>query len=852
MKKIIFILGVVVFLICTKQVLSQVPQKISYQSVVRDATGALIRSKTISIRLTILESSADGRICYSEVHLVQTNKNGLATLNIGAGNVLEGSFSELNWGTGSYFLKVETDPEGATNYSITATSEIVSVPFALYAQKAASIDLSSLQAPTSNTLDATDLQSSSAQLNGTVNANGFLTTIDFEWGTTTEYGKTINAGYASGSETKTISISLDSLHSAQLYHFRIRSQNAVDITLGEDKTFTTTSLLPVLTTVEINSVDSLSATGGGVISELSGSDILVRGVCWNTSGMPTVEDSKTNNGSGGGLFLSSITGLTPSTTYYVRAYATNNSGTGYGDEVSFTTFNSSAIKDADGNLYNTQKYGVQTWSLENLKTTQFSDGSSIVNETENETWSGLSSPAYCWLNNDSANKNKRGALYNGYAAISGKLCPSGWNVPSEFDWNTLATYFEKQGLGYEGSGQDIAKAMASSSGWESSSQPGTVGNNPSGNNSSGFNGILAGERLGLVSAFWDDHQRTWWWASSNYDTNLNTCFGLKYNDSTLISSSDYLSAGLSVRCVKNDLQPKVSCINKDGTSFELYCTLKIPGEIYYVVLKLDSVSKSGDMDYYAPSRNEIYSAVSQFPSARIVHISRETSDESDDADLFVCAGGIIHMDQPGSYYTKKVSGLPFSHGTYFKVYYFVADRANDGFNNLSGGTGLVSTNNVSDRFNLIGNIFDILPPFVEKWNANLADLTPAQNDLETGCSDYDNDGIQGIDSLGPVYVKMNENVEQASGWGNPITASLIPNIFSVSSLGVTVELDGTACSYDEATFTFTLVPLIKFPSGSSMQVILNPNKIQDKQDNPDFGPNGTELLESLSETFCVE
>lgn len=114
---------------------AQVPQKMSYQAVVRNSSGVLVKNATVGVRISILKDSANGRIVYSEVYspLPKTNINGLVTLEIGGGLPVSGTFSTIDWSKGPYFIKTETDPNGGTNYSITGTSQFLSVPYALYA-----------------------------------------------------------------------------------------------------------------------------------------------------------------------------------------------------------------------------------------------------------------------------------------------------------------------------------------------------------------------------------------------------------------------------------------------------------------------------------------------------------------------------------------------------------------------------------------------------------------------------------------------------------------------------------------------------------------------------------------------
>lgn len=114
---------------------AQSPQKLSYQAVMRDAAGKLMQSGNVGIRITILRGSATGTAVYSETHSATTNSNGLVSLEIGTGTTT-GSFADIDWSAGPYFLKTETDPSGGTNYTITGVSQLLSVPYALYSQKA--------------------------------------------------------------------------------------------------------------------------------------------------------------------------------------------------------------------------------------------------------------------------------------------------------------------------------------------------------------------------------------------------------------------------------------------------------------------------------------------------------------------------------------------------------------------------------------------------------------------------------------------------------------------------------------------------------------------------------------------
>jgi len=120
---------------------AQAPQKMSYQAVIRNTAGALVQSSPISMRVSILQGSITGTEVYKEIYNPnpQTNANGLVTIEIGGGIPVTGTFSGINWSNGPYFIKIETDPAGGTNYSITNTSQLLSVPYALHSKTADSL-----------------------------------------------------------------------------------------------------------------------------------------------------------------------------------------------------------------------------------------------------------------------------------------------------------------------------------------------------------------------------------------------------------------------------------------------------------------------------------------------------------------------------------------------------------------------------------------------------------------------------------------------------------------------------------------------------------------------------------------
>jgi hypothetical protein len=128
--------SIVAWLLLTASIFAQAPQKMSYQVVIRNSSNALVTSTPVGIKISVLQGSATGTVAYSETQTISTNANGLVSLEIGNGTPVIGTFAGINWATGPYFIKTETDPTGGTAYSITGTSQLASVPYALYAANA--------------------------------------------------------------------------------------------------------------------------------------------------------------------------------------------------------------------------------------------------------------------------------------------------------------------------------------------------------------------------------------------------------------------------------------------------------------------------------------------------------------------------------------------------------------------------------------------------------------------------------------------------------------------------------------------------------------------------------------------
>ena len=193
-------------------------------------------------------------------------------------------------------------------------------------------------------------------------------------------------------------------------------------------------------------------------------------------------------------------------------------------------------KDLDGNIYKTVQIGNQTWMAENLKTTKYNDGTAIPLVIDNAAWLGLTIPAYCWYENDTTNKNSYGALYNGYAINTGKLCPTGWHVSSDQEWSSLVAY-----LG----GENVAGSKLKETGTTHWTKP-----NSEATNESGFTALPGGSRY--TNGFFFTIKNLGYWWSSIESKSLNGWYRSMYNRNSAVSRNFYdLTNGFSVRCVKD-------------------------------------------------------------------------------------------------------------------------------------------------------------------------------------------------------------------------------------------------------------------------------------------------------------
>ena len=432
----------IIFLYGTLLCLGQVPYKFSFQAVVRNGNNQLVTSQTVGVRVSILEGSATGDAMYTETFVGQTDANGVLSLQIGEGNPQAGSMSAVHWGTASNYLRTEIDPQGGTNYTVTSTQQLVSVPYALHAQTA---------------------------------GNGF----------SGNYNDLTNKP-----NVPVIPSNVSYFNNDANYLTEARLNYLIDSLLSP----------------YVHTIDSLNA--------------LVNAQATVIGNLTNALDTLANGGFRCGIYK---------------------------------------VSDFDGNEYHTIQLGTQCWMKENLRTTHFSNGMPIPMGSTTDYVN-----PYCYYpNNQSANTHSYGLLYNWTAAMNSTsasssnpsgvqgICPTGWHLPSEAEWNILSNYLHTaEGAVCGGFNDNVAKALVSTTGWVSSTEPCAVGNEPWDNNASGFSAMPSGYYNGIYSAF---ASSSCFWSTTEVGNTNAFQFGILHNSAQVnVPFSGYgKNNAMSVRCVLN-------------------------------------------------------------------------------------------------------------------------------------------------------------------------------------------------------------------------------------------------------------------------------------------------------------
>lgn len=323
MKKLLLFIGS--FILCIT-LFAQAPQRLNYQSIIRDELGDLVVSSPVDVRISVLQGSTNGTSVYTETHTLNTNENGLATFAIGQG-VTGDVFSNIDWSNGPYFIKTETAPEGGANYTIAGVSQFMSVPYALFAAKSG----------TTPGTAAGDMQ----YWDGTkwvmlaIGSNGqTLSVVNGLPLWTTGSGGTVSSGtIIKGTQNGDMLVWKDTSWVAIPAPTNAYGKSLVYCD-GEPRWG---GCLPKVKTKSPENVGTTTATLGAAVTEEGGLPVTVYGFIWGENKALTLSDSVVKLGAGLGDTKASFSKFKVNKTYYVMAFATNSSGTAFGEVVNFQT-----------------------------------------------------------------------------------------------------------------------------------------------------------------------------------------------------------------------------------------------------------------------------------------------------------------------------------------------------------------------------------------------------------------------------------------------------------------------------------------------------------------------------------
>lgn len=371
-----------------------------------------------------------------------------------------------------------------------------------------------------------------------------ITEIGFCWSslhtpTTKDSLITVNLDSIYNGPYGNLTASLSLLKANRMYTVRAFYKDNIGSIYGPSKSFTTLPEIPIVSTSFVFDFTCNSAiSGGNVISE-GNTIVSERGIYISSSSSPELNGTKFSMGSGPGLFSTNLKGLNQNTTYYVKAYASNSIGTGYGLQYSFNTGKDTSlprISDIDGNIYHYIIIGTQIWMVENLKTTKYNDGINIPLVSDKTNWANLNTPGFCWYdNNDSEYKAAYGALYNWYSINTGMLCPVGWHVPTEAEWTMLKSVAVER-LKEFGTAHWIYPNAEATNETGFTALPGSMRINDGTFNNGNYG-------IGKAGSWWTSSESSFTFAWSKQ-------IGA-YNVGTVGDGVSPKNSGYSVRCIKN-------------------------------------------------------------------------------------------------------------------------------------------------------------------------------------------------------------------------------------------------------------------------------------------------------------
>lgn len=456
---------------------AQVPQKIAYQAVLRNTDGTVMASQQVELQVVLHKTNATGDVVYSETHTKTTTNQGLVSFEIGTGSVNSGTFNGIVW-TDPIFIELLVKKSGQTSFTALGTSQIVSVPYAFLAEKSLSANngisgtgnpgntvYSNGQewSPTArvSVMDSTVIISPSVghdpdkPIFAVTNSQGQVVMAVYETGVRfnveSSSGKGAKGGFAVGGLTNGKAPAPTYFQLEPAYAQFLFDQSAITkgakggfavggLTNDKGDTLKYMTIHPDSTRFAFNDNITKGAKGGfavgGLTNGKSGTNVYMSLL---PDSIRFAFDNSNTKGAKGGFAVGGLTNakesatnyleVTPDSTYIVNTMVSYSDMVVAGNVTTNVGLPEPPVADADGNTYRTVKIGTQVWMAENLKTTKYSDGSPV-------------SPMHMYAYSNPDSLLVFGNLYGDSVVIhSGKnICPDGWHVPSELEWETMFTF----------------------------------------------------------------------------------------------------------------------------------------------------------------------------------------------------------------------------------------------------------------------------------------------------------------------------------------------------------------------------------------------------------------------------
>lgn len=478
---------------------SQAPGSFKYQAVIRNSAGEVITNQDVGIKISIL-GKAGTLPEYTETHSVKTNDYGLINLNVGEG-ITSDDFTTIEWSEGEYFISIEIDVTGGSEYVLMGTSQLLSVPFALYAEQAGSVE-----------------------------------NID-------------DADADPGNELQTLSISNDTIYLTDGSFVKLPAQAPAFSGSFFD-------LIDVPENLDTTTLDDFDGKYGSLTETPDLSDTAL----YLKSGEQTLEDILALNNNAH-YQIKNLKDPTDDQDAATKVYVDELETKFKQMERILKNLGVYVLEDIDHNVYEIAKIGNQVWMAENLKVTHYSDGTPIPLITSNAEWENLgdnnTDDAYCFYDFDE--NSKYGALYTWAAVMNGAgssdsnpggvqgVCPDGWHLPSDDEWKELEMYI---GISYtvvddSGGRGTVGYKLRSRNGWGGGGLGG-------GTDEFGFSALPGGRNQKFKLYFTGAHSDGYWWSGTEYNSTSVWIRQLSDIGREVYRNACPKSFGISVRCVKDD------------------------------------------------------------------------------------------------------------------------------------------------------------------------------------------------------------------------------------------------------------------------------------------------------------